>query len=123
MEFELEIADEKTTEWTNFWQGLDEAPFTMTVNKATWNEEKSVFYLFDETDEEKTVATSVYATNHPSAKHKNTPHGVRFARAALRTFTDIERNSDAIVAHINELEDGCTVTVTKTDKGILWEVA
>lgn len=124
MDFELNENEEQVTEWVNWWENVsDDDDFTMRVDRAYFDEDKNAFYLF--TNGDVTEATSVYAVNHPKSKYQdNTPHGVRFARAAIR-YLKCEANSGAIVEAINTTP--VIVRVSKGEmkngnKAILWTV-
>jgi hypothetical protein len=126
MDFELNENEEQVTEWVNWWDGVsDDTDFKMVVDRIYFDEDKNAFYLFNNEDEEKTVATSVYTVNHPKSKYQdNTPHGVRFARAAIRHLK-CDTNSDAIVEAINA--SPVVVTVKRAEmkngnKSLLWIV-
>lgn len=119
MEFDITQDDEsKKTNWVAWHTGLGEEPFTMQVDKVVYNEDKNVFYIFDETGEENT-GISLYTVNHPSSKYPNAmPNGVRFAKAFIR-HTNCEANTDGITAH----EGSVNLTISKTDKGTLFAVS
>ena len=108
----------KTTNWVAWHLNLSDEAFSMQVDKVVYNEEKQVFYLFDETGDEN-VGISLYCVNHPNSKYPNAmPNGVRFARSFIKA-TGCEANTEGIAAH----EGATTLTITKTDKGTLFSVS
>lgn len=125
MDFEYKESETeaRTTNWNNWWATVKNEgdSFDMNVTKVAFDEEKQVFYLFNEEGDGDIEATSVYCQHHPSSKYtKATPHGVRFAKAAIRTLK-CDHNSEAIVSAINNTE-GTRIIVTKKEAGVLWEV-
>ncbi len=123
MEFNIntKTTEQEEIEWQN-WYESDE--YSISCTRISFNEERGVFYLINATDN---VGTSVYATNPANSKYPNsTPHGVRLVNALCRLFKQegdkIDSSSllDCINAHIEE-NDALTVSVSKTDKGVLWQ--
>ncbi len=121
-------ADEREVEWCSWNAGLKEEgdSFSIRATRISFKvkeDETPVFYVFDDTDEEKTVGISVFCTNHPNSPYQDaTPHGVRLANAIGRAFDltgDIDSSDlcDAINNHEN-----ATIEVSKTEKGVLWTV-
>jgi hypothetical protein len=91
---------------------------TMTPTTATLNEEKGCLTLIDTN---KSVALTVYFENHPNARFKSTPDGVRLGRAVER----------ALKVQIDELgllasafaENDLELNVSHTgEKGRLWVI-
>ena len=120
MDFNIKQATEETEiEWQQWYEGDS---YTIDATRICFNEERACFYLINETDN---VGTSVYATNPENSKYPNaTPHGVRLVNALCRTLTlSGELNDTTIIegvdAHIKE-HGKLTISVSKTDKGVLW---
>jgi len=94
--------------------------FTITASSISFNEDKSVFYIIDESGESKT-GTSVFCTNHPNSKFNSTPHGVRLANAIGRAAKLAgEVDVQDLVDFVNDAKQPFQVVVEKTDKGVLW---
>ena len=93
--------------------------FTMTPTTATYNEVKHCLTVIDT---EKAQALTVWFANHPSAKYKSTPDGVRLGRA-------VERCLRIGIADIEDLEaffqeNDATLNITHNgEKGRLWTVS
>lgn len=111
--------EQEEIEWQNWYEGDN---YSIPCTKVSFNDERKVFYLINETDN---VGTSVYATNPENSKYPNsTPHGVRLVNAFCRLFKktgtiNAESVLEAVNAHIEE-NGHLTVNVAKTDKGVLW---
>ena len=130
MQFELtntqpDDQDDQPIEWVKWYDGVKEKgdTFTMNVDRISFKDENQpVFFVIDETNNQ---GTSVFAAHHPKATFTDaTPHGVRLANAIGRCF-DLSGSvdADALCAAVNDHEGEITLTVSKTDKGILWTVS
>ena len=93
--------------------------FTMTPNTATYNETKHCLTLVD-TD--KAQALTVWFENHPNARYKSVPNGVRLGNAVAKCLdVEICEYDDLAACFIdNQLE----VHIQHTgEKGRLWTVS
>jgi len=123
MEFNInnKQSEQEEIEWQNWYEG-DE--YSISCTRISFNEERAVFYLINANDN---VGTSVYATNPANSKYPNaTPHGVRLVNALCRLLKQegdkITATSvlEAVDTHI-EANEAITISVSKTDKGVLWQ--
>ena len=93
--------------------------FTMTPTTATLNEEKGCITLVDTN---KSQALTCYFDNHPSARFKSTPDGIRLGRAVERALK-IEIGSFADLASAF-VENTLELNITHTgEKGRLWVIS
>ena len=92
--------------------------FTMAPTTATLNEEKGCITLVDTN---KSQALTCYFDNHPSARFKSTPDGVRLGRAVERALkVEIGSYADLASAFV---ENTLELNITHTgDKGRLWVI-
>ena len=100
----------------------NEAPIVMRVDSLAPNEDRGCTSLFDETNEEQTTGTTIYDENWEGAEYqKKTPDGVRLLNSFGR-FCGIEggTTSEDVCEQMKE-KLPVLVTVTKTEKGWLWE--
>lgn len=98
-----------------------EEPIHIRVDSLKRNEERGCTSLFDE-ENETTHGTTVYDENWEGAEYqKKTPDGIRLLNAFGR-FLGVEgETTSADVCNQTESRLPIIVTVTKTDKGWLWE--
>jgi len=93
--------------------------FTMHPTTATYNETKHCLTLVDT---EKAQALTVWFENHPNARYKSVPNGVRLGNAVAKCLeVEICEYDDLAACFIdNALE----VNITHTgEKGRLWTVS
>lgn len=122
-------ADEQKVEWCSWNAGLKEEgdSFSITASRISFKvkeDETPVFYVFDDTDEEKTIGISVFCTNHPNSPYQDaTPHGVRLARSIGRWAKAEGTLTGQDLCDLVNAEGNLTITVEKTPKGVLWSIA
>ncbi len=130
MQFELtntqpEDQNDNPIEWVKWYEGTKEKgdTFTMNVDRISFKDDSQpVFFVIDEANNQ---GTSVFAAHHPNATFTDaTPHGIRLANAIGRAF-DLKGSvdADALCSAVNEHEGEITLTVSKTEKGVLWTVS
>jgi len=114
--------EENNVEWVSWSEQIKEIgdQFTIGINKLIFKEDPARFFVIDETNEK---GISAFCENHPDSKYPNaTPPGIRLANAIGRSC-DLEGDvdADALIDVINSSE-GLTLSIEKTDKGILWSI-
>ena len=117
--------EEKNVEWVSWSNEIkDEGDrFEINATKLIFKEDpQPVFFVIDESMDP-AVGISAYCTNHPESKYPNaTPHGVRLANAIGRAHgmsgeVEVESLIEAVAS-----TEITTITIEKTDKGVLWMV-
>lgn len=93
--------------------------FTMNPTTAVLNDEKGCLTLID-TD--KSQALTVYFENHPNAKFKSTPDGIRLGRAIERALKVGIADLGLLESAFNENDTQLTIT-HNGEKGRLWVVS
>lgn len=107
---------DEETKWVQWYTNLESEPFTFKVERTIFKNDK--FHLFNDKNE----AITVYCTNPQNSKFESTPHGIRLANAIGRAFNlKGEVDADTLVENMNATENS-TLTVEKTEKGVLWSV-
>jgi len=127
MRFELSKTEPKTENdppmvWHKWYEGVKaDGAYSIKVDRLSFKDEtQPVFFAINEAEN---VGISVFAAHHPEAKFTDaTPHGVRLANAIGRAFKlEGEVSAEDLCEAVNN-HDNATITVKKTDKGILWSV-
>ena len=129
LKFELTNNNEPKTEndtpmvWVRWYEEVkDNGEYILVVDRISFKDDgQPVFFAVNVAENQ---GISIFAAHHPTAKFTDaTPHGVRLANAIGRTFKiEGEVSADDICSAVKESKKQVSISVKKTDKGILWSV-
>jgi len=127
LKFELAKNEPKTENdtpmvWVKWYEEVKHnEEYILKVDRLTFRDnDQPVFFAVNEAEN---VGISVFAAHHPQAKFTDaTPHGIRLANAIGRAFKLTgSAEADDLCEAVNNHKN-VSISVKKTDKGILWAV-